>query len=237
MAGEKRLHDYDLTAAERNRSRIIQIGLTAVVVVSAVALTLYITTAGEQKLSADGPKPIRVTSGALITQEGSPEPKVVLSIYEDFLCPHCREFEQQFGPTMSQLVEAGTIAADYYMVGILDRPQNQNYSSRAGSAAYCVADQSTDTFIRFHAALYAQQPSETATKFPTNIQLAETARQAGAESGTADCIKSDRYVGMVQRLAQSTGVTATPTVRINGQDYQFTTPEVLADKVRQIAGQ
>ncbi len=34
-------------------------------------------------------------------------------------------------------------------------------------------------FRRFHAALYAQQPDETGTVFPTNAQLIETARQAG----------------------------------------------------------
>jgi protein-disulfide isomerase len=41
---------------------------------------------------------------------------------------------------------------------------------------------------------------------------------------------------MVQGLARSTGITATPTVRINGEDYTVTTPEALATKVREIAG-
>lgn len=34
---------------------------------------------------------------------------------------------------------------DYTMVAILDRPSNQSYSSRAGAAAYCVADDDTTT--------------------------------------------------------------------------------------------
>jgi protein-disulfide isomerase len=67
----------------------------------------------------------------------------VLSLYEDFLCPVCGRFEQQFGVAVNQLVNSGAIAADYYMDAILDRPQNQNYSSRAGGAAYCVADDDT----------------------------------------------------------------------------------------------
>ncbi len=103
-----------------------------------------------------------MTSSKLITKEGTDEPKVVLSMYEDFLCPHCGEFEKQFGPTVRKLIDAGAVAADYYMVAILDRPQNQNYSSRAGGAAYCVADESTEAFQRFHDALFQQQPSESA---------------------------------------------------------------------------
>ena len=55
------------------------------------------------------------------------------------------------------------------MVAILSRPGNQNYSSRAGAPAYCVADESTDAFRRFHAALFARnQPEETGTTFPDN---------------------------------------------------------------------
>ena len=65
------------------------------------------------------------------------------------------------------------------MVAILDSPATKNYSSRAAAAAYCVADEDVEAFRRFHAALYAQQPSETGTVFPTNEQLIETARQAG----------------------------------------------------------
>lgn len=125
----------------------------------------------------------------------------------------------------------GAIAADYYMVAILDRPQNQNYSSRAGSAAYCVADESTDAFRRFHAALYALQPSETATTYPTDRQLAETAREADAKDTAFDCVKSSRNIGLVQGLADATGISATPTLRVNGEAYQVSTPDALVTKI------
>jgi len=67
--------------------------------------------------------------------------EAMLSLYEDSLCPYCRKFEQTFGATVDKLIDTGAVAADYYMVAILDRP-NRDYSSRAGRAAYCVADQS-----------------------------------------------------------------------------------------------
>jgi hypothetical protein len=40
---------------------------------------------------------------------------------------------------------------------------------------------------------------------------------------------------MVQSLAQATGIKSTPTVRINRQDYEFSTPAALAEKAKEIA--
>ena len=59
------------------------------------------------------------------------------------------------------------------MVAILDRPANENYSSRAAQRRPTASPTRTrrpnkDVFRRFHAALYAQQPSETGTAFPDN---------------------------------------------------------------------
>ncbi|MGY4711564.1 DsbA family protein [Mycolicibacterium sp. CBM1] len=230
--------------ANSSRRLIIQIGLTAGVVVVAVVLVLYLLTVDGKTLNGqpvtDGtasvpPGAVRVSSSALITKLGSTEPKVVLSLYEDFLCPHCARFERVFGPTISSLIASGAAAADYHMVAILDSPRNQDYSSRAGSAAYCVADHSTQDFLRFHSALFAQQPDEFSTTFPTDEDLTETARQAGAAPGVKDCIGSGRYLAMVQAMAETTGVHATPTVRINGEDYELSTPEALAEKVTALA--
>lgn len=232
----KRQASYDLKAADRKRNLLIQIGLTSVVVVFAVALVLYIVMSGDKKPPAGEAKSIRVTSSKLITKDGTSEPKAVLSMYEDFLCPHCGAFEKQFGSTVSKLIDTGAVAADYYMVAILDAPSNQNYPSRAGAAAYCVADESIDAFRRFHAAMYAQQPNETAQSFPTNEQIIETARQAGAAGKVPDCITKGKYVDLVQGLAKATEINSTPTVRINGEDYQFSTPEALVAKVKEIVG-
>jgi protein-disulfide isomerase len=216
---------YDLKKADRKRNLAIQIGLTSIVVIFAVVLVGYIVMSNDKKPQSGEARAVRVASSNVIKKDGSSDPKVVMSMYEDFLCPHCGEFEQQLGPTVNKLIDTGAIAADYYMVGILDRPQNQDYSSRAGGAAYCVADQSNDAFRRFHAALYAQQPDETATTFPDNSQLIEVARQAGAGGSVPDCINKGKYTAMVQGLAKAAGIEGTPTIRINGQDFQISTPE------------
>jgi protein-disulfide isomerase len=234
----KRPAKYDLKAGERKRNLAIQIGLTAVVVVFAVALVLYIVMSSDKKQGGEV-QAVRVAAANVITNEGSTDPKAVISLYEDFQCPHCRTFEQTMGPTLNKLVDSGAVAIDYHMVAILDTPTNNNYSTRSSNAAYCVAEEDNspmkDSFRRFHGALFAQQPAE-GSPAPDNAALTETARQAGVAGGVAECIDKGNYDDMVDGLAAAAGINSTPSVRINGEDYQYSTPEDLVNKVEEIVG-
>lgn len=207
--------------------------------VAAVALMMAVTadlmlSPGPTARAVDA-KAIRVASSNLIIDPATGQPAVVLSMYEDSLCPYCREFEETFGATVDKLIDTGVVAADYYMVAILDRP-GRDYSSRAGAAAYCVADESIDAFRRFHAALYTHQPAESAASFPDNAALIDLARQAGAGDAAADCINNGSYTGMVVAMADATNVSHTPTVRINGQDYELSTSDALVARIKEIVG-
>ena len=217
----------------------MQIGGTAVVVLFAAALVFYIVSAHHKKVAAAAAgDTVRVTSGKLVTQPGTTTPKAVVAFYEDFLCPACGNFERNYAPTVSKLIDIGAISADYSMVAILDKPRNQNYSSRAAAAAKCVADESLDAFRRFHSMLYstANQPSETGSSFPDNARLIELAREAGAAGKVPDCINSGKYLPAVTGEAAVAGITGTPTIKINGADYEPTTPEALVTKIKEIVG-
>lgn len=232
----KRSARFDLKSAGAKSGWLIQIGGTAFVVVFAVALVFYIVTSHHQATGSG--HSVRVASSKLVTQPGTDEPKAVVSFYEDFLCPACGSFERGFGPTVSKLIDTGAIAADYSMVAILDSPMNQDYPSRAGAAAYCVADESLDAFRRFHTALFSKdiQPSEVGKSFPDNARLIEIAREAGVVGKVPDCVNSGKYIKMVDGLAAASNVHATPTVRINGADYDWSTPEALIAKIKEIVG-
>jgi protein-disulfide isomerase len=233
---DKSKPSYDLNAAGRRRDLLVRIGLTAIVILFAVALVGYIMYSHKEKVAASAPRMVKVTSSKLVTQDG--KPKATITFYEDFLCPACGNFERAFGPTVSKLIDAGAIEADYYMVGLLSKPQNHDYSTRAGNAAYCVADESIDAFRRFHTALYTKdiQPSETGTSFPDDAKLTELAREAGVVGKVPDCIKSGKYSAMVDGLVDAAHIHATPTIRINGQDYQPSTPDALVAKIKEIVG-
>jgi len=228
---------YDLNAQDRKRDLAVRLGLTALVVLFAVGLVLYIVM-GNDKKGANDAQAVRVTSNALINlikKDGTDDPKAVLAIYEDFQCPHCRDFEKTFGATLNKIVESGAAAVDYNMVSILNAT-NKGYSMRAANAAYCVADENKDAFVRFHSALFANQPVEGSGSGPDNASLIETARQAGVTGGVPACINSGKYDDMVKGLAAASKITATPTIRLNGQDISPATPDELIAKVSQIVG-
>lgn len=221
-----------MATIDRSR-RLIRASVIAVAVMMSAVANLALPL--EPTAAAVDAKFIRVASNNVITDPGTGQPKVVLSLYEDSLCPYCRRLERTFGATVDKLIDTGAVEADYYMVAILDRP-NRDYSSRAGAAAYCVADQSIDAFRRFKTALYANQPAESAPSFPDNAALIDTARQAGAGDAVAACINNATYTAMVAGMADATNVTHTPTVRINGQDYDLSTPDALVARIKEIVG-
>jgi protein-disulfide isomerase len=235
----KRPPRYDLKSGTGKSGRLFQIGGTAFVVLLLVGIVFYIVTTQHKKGGATGEgDTVRVTSSKLVTQPGTSNPKAVVTFYEDFLCPACGNFERTYGPTVSKLIDIGAIAADYSMVAILDSQRTQNYSSRAGAAAMCVADESIDAFRRFHSALYstAIQPSERASSFPDNARLIELAREAGVVGKVPDCINSGKYLSKVAGEAAAAKINATPTIKINGEDYEPSTPDALVAKIKSIVG-
>ena len=240
MADKPKPPRFDLKSTTGRSGRLFQIGGTAFIVIFAVALVFYIVSSHNDKKGAASGQgdTVRVTSSKLVTQPGTSNPKAAVSFYEDFLCPACGNFERTFGPTVSRLIDIGAIAADYSMVSILDTAKNQNYSSRAGAAALCVADESMDAFRRFHAALYTPgiQPDERAASFPDNAKLIELAREAGAAGKVPDCINSGKYLSKVTGEAAAANITATPTIKINGENYEPSTPDALVAKIKSIVG-
>ncbi|SOX53007.1 hypothetical protein MAAFP003_1677, partial [Mycobacterium ahvazicum] len=236
----KRPPRFDLKASDGKSGRLIQIGGTAFIIVFAVALVFYIVTSHKDKkggIAGQGDT-VRVTSSKVVNQPGTNNPKAVVTFYEDFLCPACGNFERTFGPTVAKLIDSGAIAADYSMVAILDSSKNQNYSSRAGAAALCVADENMDAFRRFHTALFTTgiQPDERGSSFPDNAKLIELAREAGVVGKVPDCINSGKYISKVSGEASAAGITATPTIKINGENYEPSTPDALVGKIKTIVG-
>ena len=234
--------NFGLKAADRKRDWLVKGGLTALVVVFAVALVLYIVMNGQPKADPNKAQSIHIASDKVITKPGTKDPKVTVSIYEDFLCPVCGMFEKNYGPTISKLIDNGDIAVDYYMVGLLGRGDKNSYSTRAGAIGYCVADTNKEAFRRFHSALYYNQPQETANVFPDNTKLLETARQSGVAVGDSDpvgkCVKNNIYVDMVNNLPHNTEIQGTPTIKINGVEANFApdgNASTLIDKIKAVA--
>jgi hypothetical protein len=85
--------------------------------------------------------------------------------------------------------------------------------------------------------LYANQPDEVTGPFPTDDDLVQRARDAGAAgTNVSDCILGGKYLDMVRGLVRATGLKGTPTIKINNQEVDMSTvhsPQDLINKVNE----
>lgn len=236
---------------ERRNKILIRGGVTLGIVglLAAIALGFWAATRGS------GPGPLNMASGGLvltgadgeITPVETPNAESVDEIvptdpddfdapvhivtYLDYLCPYCGMFETANGAYLEELVASGQAALEVHPVTILDRAsQGSDYSTRAASAAGCVAEYAPESFLDFNAAMFAQQPAE-GTRGLDNDQIAELAANAGADSEeVAACIRETRFSGWFKADTKrvlgdddlknpATGSFGTPTIMVNGERY------------------
>jgi len=174
------------------------------------------------KALADGEKPIPTKQNSKVAN---------ITVYEDYLCPICNQFETGNMSQIKQWVQDGTATLEVHPFNLLDRASlGSKYSTRSAAAAACVANYDPDKFLDVNTAFYANQPEEN-TRGLTNAELASIVKEAGvADEDVADCITSQRFQGWVgdatnraltEPLANSDlpNLTGTPTVIVNGKQY------------------
>ena len=175
--------------------------------------------------------------------EGQAKAPVTLSIYEDFRCPGCAQFEQGFKDTINDLREAGKVKVDYHLVAIVDRKDGSDGSTNAANAAACAKD--AGRFTAFHDELFAHQPAEGDDTFADKQNLLQLAGKIeGLNTATfRDCVTEgthDTWVSRSTKAFGSSGYDATPTLLMNGENLSADrgapfTPETLVSKVEEAA--
>lgn len=203
---------------ERRRNLLVVAAVAAVLVV--VVVVGVVVQSRRDTAGAAATTPNGVTGGYSVVVGKASAPRT-LTVYEDFQCPICREFESQTGTKLRAAVAAGKVRIDYRMVAFLDRASSTDYSSRALNAAAVVLDTSgVATFEKFHDLLYAHQPEEGSAGL-TDDQLVQYAVQAGAtESAVRPGIEGDDFhqwvVNATDQMSKN-GVNGTPTVLVDGK--------------------
>jgi protein-disulfide isomerase len=140
-------------------------------------------------------------------------------IYEDFLCPACKAFEDASTDTLKAAVTDGRATVEYRPLDFLSR--FGDYSQRTANAFAVVLDTAgPDVAKEFHDILYAEQPPEDGDH-PDDPWLIDKAVEAGAtESEVADGIENlefEAWVGNGVKAATSAGIQGTPTVIVDGE--------------------
>lgn len=210
------------TAVRKTNWFAVWVSIAAVVVLVAVtAVVIAINNAA----SDPGQKPsgaiVDTDTGAISFGKG----KGTMDTYIDFMCPICGQFEQAYGPSIQSLISDGTITLNVHPIAILDRSsQGTEFSSRAASAMYSVADADPDHTYAFMQAMFEGQPEEGSTGL-TDEEIIGIAEKAGVTM--TDALKKDitshKYLKYVQSITPKTPVApgsqgiGTPTIAINGE--------------------
>jgi protein-disulfide isomerase len=228
----------------------LQIGLGVVLLAAATIVTLVLV----DSVKPAGPGPSNMSQGgitigqdlkAVTASSQSPAPTatdgsgaVRITMYVDYLCPTCGQFEKANGDYIESLVDSGAATVDIHPVATLsNRSQGTKYSLRAANAAACVADHSPNQFFAVNAALFAKQP-EQGTAGLTDAQLTRVVTGVDGlqqRSAITKCIEDQTFSKWVdERTTSVVGgdvpgsssgeFPGVPLVLVNGQRYELTSP-------------
>jgi protein-disulfide isomerase len=216
-------------ARQRQREKLRQRGF----VVGAVALALlliagvagwYVYESQRPEPSA-APPPASADAGGVKVGTGP----VTVDVYLDYMCPHCKDFEESAAATLGTLVSSNAATVVYHPLAFLDRFSTTEYSTRSAAAAGCAAD--AGKFVEYSKVLYANQPPENSAGLDDN-KLIELAGTAGIDTGTfGQCVRDGKHTSWVDGVTEEAtkrGVNGTPTVLVNGKKVEATPDAINA---------
>jgi len=169
---------------------------------------------------------------------GREDAPVKLILFENFLCEHCKAFEEEAFPRIrSNYIETGQVEA--YYVNLAWGPEN---ATTAGLAGECAYRQDEEAFWDYKSALFEAQTDHEGS-WATTDNLVTIAREnvpALDTNALRTCIEEDRYLDEVQRdlvLGETVGVRGTPSLVIGDQGFQGPSYETIAAAIdQQLAG-
>ncbi|AYF29431.1 disulfide bond formation protein DsbA [Micromonospora tulbaghiae] len=157
---------------------------------------------------------------------------VTIDLYEDYLCPACKQFQQINGETLNQLVNEGKAKLVFHPVAFLNRFSTTEYSTRSSAASGCAAQ--GGKFREFTDQLFAKQPAEGGAGL-SNDELVDIGAGVGLNrDGFASCVSDGTYRSWTEHVtdeASKSGVTGTPTIKVNGSELQDRSPEGIKSAV------
>lgn len=152
--------------------------------------------------------------------------KTNITMYIDFACPHCAEFEEN---NMSQ-IEDWLASGEIDSVSVHPMAFLSQYSLDAANAYSCVAQYDPNNLLKAQKAL-----TNARLATPSGQKLVKVLTDAGIKPSDelSTCVKSGKFNSFIEALtkkaqsgpipetslAENVGVSATPTVFVNGEKY------------------
>lgn len=204
----------------------------AVVMIGLIAFAIWINSGATTGTYEQPDVPAEWIDGMSI---GDPNAPVTVEAYEDFLCPHCREWTETVERTLfDEYIQAGDVRLVYKPFPLEGFAPGSRMAARA---AHCAADQ--NLFWPYHDRLFAAQGRGQA-----GYQIEELIRYAddlGLDSQSfSQCMSALEHQDEILQTSQegiNRGVTGTPSIFINGQAINSDISTVRAEVDRLLSNE
>lgn len=178
----------------------------------------------------DAPDPSGESVESLPTPvQGDPESSVTVAVYEDFSCPHCRDFHLNVYPdVVSEFVDTQRVRYEHHDFPI---PVDEQWSWAVAGAARAVQDEVGDqAFFEYAALAFEEQGSysmDVLAELAGQVDADAEAVRSAAENDTyAPVLEADRSEG------QDRGVSGTPTVFVDDERVDLDSGDGQFDAIR-----
>ncbi len=221
---------------KERRTRTLLVTAAVVAVLIVVVAVVVAVQAGRDTTGKAATPP----NGAVDTYSvamGETNAPVTVTVYEDFMCPYCGLFEQVSEERLKKYADSGDVQVRYHVVSFLDHASSSDYSTRAANALAVVLDTAgPEVAVKFHDALYANQPEEGSAGL-SDEELVDLAVEAGADKGAIEGpisdLKFEQWVVNSTEAWSKRGFTGTPTVTVNDEKVDFKSAEDLLSNTEQ----
>ncbi len=215
--------DKERTRARRVRQSAVAGAVVAVLAVAG-GIAVWVSSGGGSGSTADNAfaLPRQTSDGDKpAVPVGSARARSTLTVWEDFRCPACQQFETGFRPVIHHLQDSGKLKVEYHLATLIDGNAGGTGSLNAANAALCAQD--AGKFRDYHDVLYSHQPPEQQDRFGDKKYLLQLAGKVPGLTSAAftKCVRDGRYDGFVRKSNEafaSGGFRGTPTVLLNGKD-------------------
>ncbi|RSS52033.1 DsbA family protein [Streptomyces sp. WAC01280] len=233
-AARERLRVERERQAKKDRARRqLVVGVSAVAVLAAAGGIGYAVVqsnkptqweAAAKATNVTAPKNTSGTNGTTVVI-GKSSAKKTLELYEDSRCPVCATFEQGVGSRIEKDVESGKYKIKYVGATFIDNGVPGEGSKNALSALGAALNVSPEAFLKYKSALYSTEfhPEENQDKFAKDSYLLEVADSVPALKSNAEFKKNvesgtfDAWAMKMSEAFEKTGVTGTPTLKMDGK--------------------
>ncbi|MFJ2770252.1 DsbA family protein [Streptomyces sp. NPDC087300] len=208
---------------KKRRGLIVGAAVVGVLGLAAVVGVLAASSGDDKSDSSAGP--VVVPKGAngkdqLSLPLGKDSAKSTLTIWEDFRCPACKQFEDGYRSTIHELADKGQLKVEYHLATLIDKNLGGSGSLRAANAAGCAQD--AGKFPAYHDVLYKNQPPETDDAYSKNAKLIELAGEVDGlvTDSFKKCVEDgthDSWATKSNKAFQDAKLQGTPTVELDGK--------------------